>query len=144
MRNASGDSEADSKSSIPITVRQLEALVRISESLAKMELLPFVQDRHVVEAIRLFGASTLRAAMSGDLAGAEGFTSDADRQTLVRIEKQIKKRFQIGSSYRENTIIDDLAKQNFQEGQIKRVLQCMKMRGEIEYRSQSRMYYRVK
>lgn len=144
MRNSSEDPEADRKSTIPITVRQLEAMVRISESLAKMELLPFVQNRHVEEAIRLFNASTLRAAASGDLAGAEGFTSDADRQNLVRIERQIKKRFQIGTSYRENTIVDDLVKQNFPEGQIKRVLQCMKMRGEIEYRSQAKMYYRVK
>lgn len=44
----------EQRSAIPITVRQLEALVRLSESLAKMALMPFVNQEHVEEAIRLF------------------------------------------------------------------------------------------
>lgn len=47
----------------------MEAIVRISESLAKMELLPFVEERHVEEALRLFQVSTVAAAKSGNLAG---------------------------------------------------------------------------
>jgi hypothetical protein len=50
---------------IPVTVRQLEALVRISESLARMELVTVVAERHVLAAIRLFHASTLDAVRSG-------------------------------------------------------------------------------
>lgn len=50
---------------IPVTVRQLEALVRISESLARMELNTAVGARHVQAAIDLFGASTLDAVRSG-------------------------------------------------------------------------------
>lgn len=50
---------------IPVTVRQLEALVRISESLARMELNTAVGARHVQTAIDLFGASTLDAVRSG-------------------------------------------------------------------------------
>lgn len=57
-------------------LRQLEAIIRISESLAKMQLQPFATDVHVNEALRLFQVSTLDAAMSGSLAGAEGFTSE--------------------------------------------------------------------
>jgi len=57
------------QSSIPITVRQLEAIIRMSEALAKMELLPFAEERHVEEAIRLFQVSTMAAAESGNLAG---------------------------------------------------------------------------
>lgn len=45
--------------------RQLEAIVRISESLAKMTLSPEATADHVNEAIRLFRASTLDAAKSG-------------------------------------------------------------------------------
>ena len=55
--------------SIPITVRQLEAVIRISESLAKMRLMPFAGEEQVDEALRLFQVSTLEAAMSGSLAG---------------------------------------------------------------------------
>lgn len=50
---------------VPITVRQLEALVRISESLAKMTLSAEAGEVHVAEAIRLFQVSTLDAANSG-------------------------------------------------------------------------------
>lgn len=63
------EKEVDRRNSIPITVRQLEAVIRISESLAKMQLLPFATETHVDEGLRLFQVSTLDAAMSGNLAG---------------------------------------------------------------------------
>ena len=56
------EEETDKRIAIPITVRQLEAIVRISESLAKMELLPFAVDRHVEESLRLFQVYSLKCA----------------------------------------------------------------------------------
>lgn len=53
--------------------RQLEAIIRISESLAKMRLLPFATAAHVEEALRLFQVSTLDAAMSGSLSGKNNY-----------------------------------------------------------------------
>eukprot|EP00396_MALV-II-16_sp_LP-1_P000371 gene371-96_t len=47
--------------SLPITVRQLEAICRISEALARMELTEEVAPHHVEEAMRLFTAATLEA-----------------------------------------------------------------------------------
>jgi len=93
MRSGAGQQEkaADKRLSIPITVRQLEAVIRISESLAKIRLQPFVADDHVNEALRLFQVSTLDAAMTGSLAGAEGFTTEEDQETLNRIEKLVEK-----------------------------------------------------
>lgn len=49
--------------------RQLEAIVRISESMAKMRLAAFATESDVDEALRLFQVSTLDAAMSGSLTG---------------------------------------------------------------------------
>ena len=71
MRTGAKQHEKDTSKemSIPITVRQLEAIVRISESLAKMSLAPFATETHVDEALRLFQVSTLEAASSGKLAG---------------------------------------------------------------------------
>lgn len=46
---------------VRITVRQLESLIRLSESIAKMELSPIVDESHVEEAINLFKASTIEA-----------------------------------------------------------------------------------
>lgn len=48
---------------------QLEAVIRIAESLAKMQLKPFATDVHIDEALRLFQVSTLEAAHTGNLAG---------------------------------------------------------------------------
>lgn len=68
-KDAGSHRENERKNSIPITVRQLEAIIRMSESLAKMQLLPFATESHVDEALRLFQVSTLDAAMSGSLTG---------------------------------------------------------------------------
>ena len=50
---------------IPITVRQLEAIVRLSEALAKMGLQTTASEVHVQEALRLFDVATMDAARSG-------------------------------------------------------------------------------
>ena len=48
------EDDTEKRLAIPLTVRQLEAIIRIAESLAKMELVPFAVDRHIEEALRLF------------------------------------------------------------------------------------------
>lgn len=63
---------------VPITVRQLEALVRLSESLAKMQLRNDVSEEHVRESIRLFKASTMDAVRSGLVEGLS-FTAEQVR-----------------------------------------------------------------
>ena len=58
-----------SASSRFLFTRQLEAIIRIAESQAKMRLAAFASDADVDEALRLFQVSTLDAATSGNLAG---------------------------------------------------------------------------
>ena len=162
MRNSSREveEEGEKRLAIPITVRQLEAVVRISESLAKMELQPFANDTHVDEAIRIFQVSfyiflilyyscffkvsTLSAAHSGDLQGAEGFTTEEDQELIFRIEKQLKKRFAIGSQVSQHTIMQDFAKQKYPERQVQKVVATMIRRGELQHRMQRKMLYRLK
>ena len=56
---------------VPITVRQLEAIVRITESVAKMRLSDIATEDDVQQAIHMFTVSTLRAAkVGGDVAAA--------------------------------------------------------------------------
>lgn len=59
-------------SPIPITVRQLESLVRISESMAKVRLLSSALKADVDAAIELFKASTVKALMSSTLLSVGG------------------------------------------------------------------------
>uniref|UniRef100_A0A3Q2QI73 DNA replication licensing factor MCM5 n=1 Tax=Fundulus heteroclitus TaxID=8078 RepID=A0A3Q2QI73_FUNHE len=136
--------EADKRPSIPITVRQLEAIIRIAESLAKMKLQAVAGEEEVDEAMRLFQVSTLDAALSGSLSGAEGFTSQEDQEMLSRIEKQLKRRFAIGSQVSEQSIVQDFTKQKYPEHAIYKVLHLMLRRGELQHRVQRKVLYRVK
>ncbi|XP_058799838.1 DNA replication licensing factor Mcm5 [Phymastichus coffea] len=133
---------SDKKHSIPITVRQLEAVIRISESLAKMRLLPFANEIHVDEALRLFQVSTMSAAMSGSLAGAEGFTTNEDYEMLTRIEKRLKKRLAIGTQISEQRIIQSFVEQKYAESDVRKVIYTMIRRGELQHRVQRKMLYR--
>jgi DNA replication licensing factor MCM5 len=141
--NHEHEMETDKRSAIPITVRQLEAIVRIAESLAKMQLKPFATEVHIDEALRLFQVSTLEAARSGSLAGAEGFTTQEDTDLLQRIESQIKKRFAIGSQVSEHTIMQDFLRQKYPERAIMKVIQALLNRGDLQHRLQRKMLYRI-
>ncbi|XP_045452880.1 DNA replication licensing factor Mcm5 [Melitaea cinxia] len=145
MRSGASQQEraTDKRLAIPITVRQLEAIIRISESLAKMQLQPFASEAHVTEALRLFQVSTLDAAMTGSLAGAEGFTTEEDHEMLSRIEKQLKRRFAVGSQVSEQTIIQDFLRQKYPERAIVKVIHTMIRRGELQHRLQRKMLYRL-
>lgn len=48
----------------------------------------------------------------------EGFTTEEDQELLSRIEKQIKRRFIIGSQVSEHAIIQDFTRQVSLENQI--------------------------
>uniref|UniRef100_A0A8D3DTP3 DNA replication licensing factor MCM5 n=1 Tax=Scophthalmus maximus TaxID=52904 RepID=A0A8D3DTP3_SCOMX len=136
--------ESDKRPSIPITVRQLEAVVRIAESLAKMKLQAVAGEEEVDEALRLFQVSTLDAALSGGLSGVEGFTSQEDQEMISRVEKQLKRRFAIGSQVSEHSIVQDFTKQKYPEHAIYKVLHLMLRRGELQHRMQRKVLYRVK
>ena len=43
--------------------------------------------------------------------GAEGFTTEEEQELLSRIEKQIKRRFVIGSQVSEHAIVQDFSRQ---------------------------------
>ncbi|MFH4974638.1 hypothetical protein AB6A40_001347 [Gnathostoma spinigerum] len=148
LRNPPIDPENKSsrskQSNIPITVRQLEAIIRMSESLAKMELQPFAVERHVEEAIRLFRVSTIESAESGTFAGIEGFTSAEDQDAFNRIERQLKKRFSIGTHVSEYLIVQDFVRQNYPEMLVKKVIQSCVRRGDLQHRMQRKMLYRVR
>ncbi len=75
-------------SAVPITVRQLEAVVRISESLARMSLQSVASEAHVAEALRLFYVSTIDAAKSGIAENV--VVTPEQRQELQGIEARVR------------------------------------------------------
>lgn len=94
------------RSAIPITVRQLEAIVRLSEALAKMELSHVVTERHVEEAIRLFKVSTMDAVSQGHM--LEGMIRPDVISGIEEICVRIRQLLPIGGSIRYNELMKKL------------------------------------
>lgn len=85
--------EQDERSTIAITVRQLEAIIRMSEAVAKVTLSPNATEEHVDEAIRLFRFSTMNAVESGNI---EGMTRGELQEEVQKLEREILRRLPLG------------------------------------------------
>lgn len=128
---------------IPITIRQLEAIVRLSESIARMSCTPDVTDAHVTEAFRLFRVSTLDAASTGlDIDG-----SAADPTFVTRVteaERWIRGRMAIGSSIPERVLMEASTRQGLQPNHLRKALQVMLNRGQLVVRAQGNLLTRAR
>lgn len=98
---------------------------------------------HVIEAIRLFKVSTMAASNSSSISGTEA-AGGADLDTMLHIEKSLKTRFPVGSRVSESRIVAELAKQNYDEDSIRKVISIMLRRGEVEHEVQRRILFRVR
>eukprot|EP01105_Mastigella_eilhardi_P028874 TRINITY_DN9836_c0_g1_i1.p1 TRINITY_DN9836_c0_g1~~TRINITY_DN9836_c0_g1_i1.p1 ORF type:complete len:754 (+),score=168.26 TRINITY_DN9836_c0_g1_i1:144-2264(+) len=127
---------------IPVTIRQLEAIVRISESLAKMELLPAAGVQHVTEAIRLFEASTVDALNSGAVSTPESMGQSGVQE--VRTAEEIIKRdvLPIGSTVSEHFLVASLSKRGIKTVAAHTAIDIMVKRDELEYRRQRKSVFR--
>ncbi|KAG2172242.1 hypothetical protein INT43_004783 [Umbelopsis isabellina] len=141
IRKEVKQSEKDTqvRSSIPITVRQLEAIIRISESLAKMTLSPVATEEHVDEAIRLFKFSTMDAVQSG---GADGMSRVEIMKDVQEVEKDIQRRLPIGSQVSVLKLKTDFLRNGHSEAAIMRALMILGRRGMLQFRNQGKTLYR--
>lgn len=130
--------EANARSSIPITVRQLEAIVRITESLAKLTLSPTATEAHVDEAIRLFLCSTMDAVNQGSSQGSRELVEEVNR-----IEAELKRRLPIGWSTSLATLRREMVEgKGFSEQALNRALMILQRRDTIMFRNQGAQVYR--
>ncbi|CAD6499208.1 BgTH12-04860 [Blumeria graminis f. sp. triticale] len=130
--------EADARSSIPITVRQLEAIIRITESLAKLSLSTVASEFHVDEAIRLFLASTMDAVKMGS-----GHGSKEINEEVHKLEEELRRRLPIGWSTSMSTLKRELCEgKGFSEGALTRVLAVLQRKDTITIRGQGSQVYR--
>lgn len=130
--------EANTRSSIPITVRQLEAIVRISESLAKLSLSPIATEVHVDEAIRLFLCSTMDAVNQGSNQGSRELNEEVNR-----IESELKRRLPIGWSTSLATLRREMVEgKGYSEQGLNRALMILQRRDTIMFRNQGAQIFR--
>lgn len=81
--------------------------------------------------------------MVGFVSGAEGFTTEGEQEMLARVEKQLKRRFAIGTQVSQQNILQDFVQQGYNERVIVKVIQAMIRRGQLQHRMQRRMLYRI-
>lgn len=119
------------RSSIPITIRQLEAIIRISESLAKVTLSKQVNELHVDEAIRLFKFSTMDAVSAGNI---EGMTRGELMEEVDKVERDIRRRLPIGWSTSYQALVREfVTQQGYTLHALERTLHILEKREVIRY-----------
>ncbi|TVY54459.1 DNA replication licensing factor mcm5 [Lachnellula cervina] len=130
--------EANARSSIPITVRQLEAIIRITESLAKLSLSPIATEQHVDEAIRLFLASTMDAVTMGSGQGSKELNEEVNK-----LEDELKRRLPIGWSTSLATLKREICEgKGYSEQALARAITVLQRRDTITIRNQGAQIYR--
>jgi len=113
---------------------QLEAIIRISESLAKMTLSPVVQNHHVEEAIRLFKYSTMDAVFAGS---ADGLSRGELNEEMTRIERELRRRLPVGWSTSYQSLVREfVTQQGYSSHALERTLFVMEKREIIRFSGQ--------
>lgn len=130
--------EANTRSSIPITVRQLEAITRITESLAKLTMSPQATEAHVDEAMRLFLCSTMDAVNQGTNQGSRELNEE-----VTKLEAELKRRLAVGWGTSLASLKREMCEQKgYSEQALNRTLMIMQRRDTIMFRNQGSQVYR--
>ena len=152
--SAQGHNRENQKSHIPITVRQLEAIIRISEALAKMCLKTEVEADHVKEAHRLFQNSTMVAVSMGAkyflfiiyrLKREFGLDLPQELKNIVsQIEESIKRRVSIGSRINYQRLIEELVSRFNNQRAVEFAIDQLVRQEDLQFIENRRMVYRKK
>ncbi|KAJ1428371.1 MCM2/3/5 family-domain-containing protein [Ochromonadaceae sp. CCMP2298] len=140
LLNRPGESQV-----VPITVRQLEALVRMSEALAKMRLSAEATVSDVEEAMRLFKISTLAASQSSPvMAGGMGGVGGIPPGDVNRAEEYLKRRMGLRESTGTKRLLEEGQGQGHSSEALKRGIMAMVMRNELQEINQGKMVRRIR
>lgn len=134
LKERNGESQV-----VPITVRQLEALIRISESLAKMRLSAEATVNDVMEAIRLFRVSTLSACESNP-----SLLGNHQPQEVRRAEEYLKSKIGFGEATSSKNIIEQAILQGHNHDTVKRAIAVMITKGDLQEMRQKNLLKRMR
>ncbi|KAJ3330565.1 minichromosome maintenance protein 5 [Blyttiomyces sp. JEL0837] len=150
----------ETKATIPITIRQLEAIIRISESIAKISLSPTTNQRHVTEAIRLFNISTMNAIQMGQGSSVimtnsfklrinwhvefqQGLDVGALSADVNKIQSHIRRRLPVGSRISSRNLKDELINQNFTDATIDKAIGILLQKEVLQYEKRRLILRRI-
>lgn len=137
-------SGSEAQRAIPITVRQLEAIVRLSEARARLELTDEVTSDHVAEAIRLFQVSTFRAATAGMPDGSGAMVGGARFDEMIqRAERELHMRLGIGQTASTALLLQFLSERQFERAVAMRALEFLVQKNQFRFKKQRKLVERV-
>lgn len=136
--DASAEKKGKAPRMVPITVRQLEAIVRISESFAKMRLSEIATEDDVNMAMQLFSASTLQAAKMGEIE-LEGGTGEGEQTAVTQIEQRIS----INSFIGRKKLVQDLITAGLEDRVVNRAINALIAQGRMQESKQGKQLRRV-
>eukprot|EP00923_Selenidium_pygospionis_P017409 GHVN01030637.1.p1 GENE.GHVN01030637.1~~GHVN01030637.1.p1 ORF type:complete len:761 (+),score=147.10 GHVN01030637.1:165-2447(+) len=131
VRQANRDDKRKQQDKIPITVRQLESLARLGESLAKMRLCDEVDVSHVEEAMRLFQLATIEANKS---IIAREILTPQEKDMIRAAEDAILNRLPLGARAAKASILRDLKTRGYETTFVGRALRILIQRGILQER----------
>eukprot|EP00922_Rhytidocystis_sp_ex-Travisia-forbesii_P029260 GHVS01042831.1.p1 GENE.GHVS01042831.1~~GHVS01042831.1.p1 ORF type:complete len:869 (+),score=183.57 GHVS01042831.1:51-2609(+) len=133
--NTRATAREDKRSStrkIPITLRQLESLYRLTESFAKMELVKDAVEKHVDMAIDLFTASTVET--SKHTLVFESMTP-ADQRAVQQAEEAIMGLIPSGGRASRLALFKNLQQKGFEKTALSRGLATLIKMGKLQERA---------
>jgi DNA replication licensing factor MCM5 len=138
----------DSQQVVPITIRQLEAIIRLSESLAKMRLSPEATIQDVEEALRLFRVSTFAASQSNPLLmsmiNGTTFAGNNNLSKDIQVaEDYLRRRIARQVTVSAKKIIEEAQLQGYTIEVMKTGIRAMVMRGEMQELKQGTILRRL-
>ncbi|GMH87538.1 hypothetical protein TL16_g10888 [Triparma laevis f. inornata] len=146
VRKRCSENGGDTAQVVPITVRQLEALVRLSESLAKMRLAAEVAAEDIAEALRLFRVATMAASETDSNNGQDllAAANGPNRDDYEKAEKFLQSRVAIGTTVNKQRLVEEAVGMGQNANIIARVLRVFCKKGEFLEKSSGRTLKRVK
>ncbi len=131
---------------VPITIRQLEAITRISESLAKMRLAAEATVADVEEALRLFKVSTLAASQSNPMImnAINGVVGANTSRELQMAEDFLKRRIGLRVTVSTKKIVEEAQIQGYSIDIVRSGIRAMVMRNEMQELNKGKILRRVR
>lgn len=157
-RSNSGGGGGSDAQVVPITIRQLEAIVRLSESLAKMRLSAEATLLDVEEALRLFKVSTLAASQSNpvlmQLMMAPGSNTgngnngngngNGGSRDLQLAEEYLKRRMSLRATVSTKKIIEEGELQGYSNDMLRMCIRAMVLRHEMQELHHGKLIRRIR
>jgi DNA replication licensing factor MCM5 len=131
---------------VPITIRQLEAIIRLAESLAKMRLSAEATISDVEEALRLFKISTLSASQSNPTVRQNLSSTDVDHsnKNVQLAEQFLKRRIALRSTVGTKKIFEEAEIQGYSHETFRVALRALVLRNELQELHSGKLIRRIK